>query len=798
MNLDLLTKPGLRADSIAVTLSPFKHADPNKMNLSIEQACDSCRKRKLKCSKSLPKCSKCLEHSWECSYSPKQIRSPLTRSHLTEVETRVSHLEQLLSQLFPGWDIDKLLQHRNNYRIRELLQNASAVPSSNAAPIHPDLGSSTNIEAISNTLTITSPPTSQSPTQNLQHSQVSALNIDKTPSSLTPASTASTGPSFSMGSPSGSMLPPVSETFFQWYEADESMGTSYLGKGSMRYWLNQTLASNNLQELATNARNSLVSQQQQQQQQQQHHHHQQQATNAINNDINHNTPATSLNISITSKTKQSAGTDESDPSYLTQSDTTSHYIDAFFKHYHAFYPLIDKDKFFAQYNDQIQPANMDIWQILLNTVLALGSWCLKSNSAHDAFYFENATSYLSAVVFETGSIDLTVALILLTQYVYKIHKPNTAWNLLGLASHMATSLALHRDLPHLPAHDQQIRRAIWWTIYCTECHFSLEMGRPLQLPNFQSMDVPLPEISDTLEEPSIYSSLVQESQWAQLVQQITSSSQYTAKDCLKWFDRIQEFVEKWPIPANDADTKDMDEDELDWIPLAKFRPAWMCHCSIVSLLSRFLHDTISADPNVLKCKELCFQLANRTIVSIANFVRNHRYNSLSCWYSTHYLVRSTLIPLSYLSELNPQHPQLNSIKNQLTTAHEVAEILSQESTLAAQFDKLLLKNCSDILQKETTTKNLPPPTPSLQSASFSDLLSLWSTNTDDIPRNPPQMQQSTMITDSLLQSSTTQMRPPNNNSGWHDINNFLNPSTQNLFNTTTMDDVYNYIFDNEE
>ncbi|CCE82289.1 Piso0_002007 [Millerozyma farinosa CBS 7064] len=66
---------------------------------SIEQACDSCRKRKLKCSKEYPKCSKCIQHNWECSYSPRTVRSPLTRAHLTEVEAKVRGLENIVSFL---------------------------------------------------------------------------------------------------------------------------------------------------------------------------------------------------------------------------------------------------------------------------------------------------------------------------------------------------------------------------------------------------------------------------------------------------------------------------------------------------------------------------------------------------------------------------------------------------------------------------------------------------------------------------------------------------------------------------
>lgn len=81
---------------------------------SIEQACDSCRKRKLKCLKETPKCLKCAQHSWCCSYLPRTVRSPLTRAHLTQVENRVRDLTNLVNYLLPeSVSIDHLLAHRN-------------------------------------------------------------------------------------------------------------------------------------------------------------------------------------------------------------------------------------------------------------------------------------------------------------------------------------------------------------------------------------------------------------------------------------------------------------------------------------------------------------------------------------------------------------------------------------------------------------------------------------------------------------------------------------------------------------
>lgn len=79
----------------------------------IEQACDSCRRRKLKCSKQFPKCTKCQTHDWNCSYSPRTVRSPLTRNHLTKMENKVKDLESLIQYILPNVDIDNLLLNDN-------------------------------------------------------------------------------------------------------------------------------------------------------------------------------------------------------------------------------------------------------------------------------------------------------------------------------------------------------------------------------------------------------------------------------------------------------------------------------------------------------------------------------------------------------------------------------------------------------------------------------------------------------------------------------------------------------------
>ena len=84
-----------------------------------DQACDLCRVKKLKCSKEKPKCAKCLKNNWECCYSPKTRRSPLTRAHLTKVEDRLTKLEFLFNELFTKREMDGDAKYSVNKSIKE-------------------------------------------------------------------------------------------------------------------------------------------------------------------------------------------------------------------------------------------------------------------------------------------------------------------------------------------------------------------------------------------------------------------------------------------------------------------------------------------------------------------------------------------------------------------------------------------------------------------------------------------------------------------------------------------------------
>ena len=167
-------------------------------------------------------------------------------------------------------------------------------------------------------------------------------------------------------------------------------------------------------------------------------------------------------------------------------------IDAYFVNYHSSYPFIHEATFRAQFYGQVARPHGQAWQVLLNTILALGAWCIgDDNSELDITFYQEARRILQNMsVFETGNLTLVQALLLLSNYVQKRNKPNTGWNFLGLAVRMAMSLGLHKELPgwNISFLQREVRRRLWWGVYIFDSGAAKTFGRPILLPEEDVMD----------------------------------------------------------------------------------------------------------------------------------------------------------------------------------------------------------------------------------------------------------------------------------------------------------------------
>ena len=97
---------------------------------------------------------------------------------------------------------------------------------------------------------------------------------------------------------------------------------------------------------------------------------------------------------------------------------------------------------------------------------------------------------MNSSVFESGNLALVQALLLLSNYTQKRDRPNTGWNYLGLAVRMALSLGLHKEFPKwkITCLQREIRRRVWWGVYIFDSGASITFGRPILLPEVETID----------------------------------------------------------------------------------------------------------------------------------------------------------------------------------------------------------------------------------------------------------------------------------------------------------------------
>jgi transcriptional regulatory protein GAL4 len=186
---------------------------------------------------------------------------------------------------------------------------------------------------------------------------------------------------------------------------------------------------------------------------------------------------------------------------VTSRQVIEQLVNSYFEVYHRSYPFVHEPTFRAQLHEVIQRPKRRSWQMLLYTIMALGAWCLNNNNTElDDELYHHALSFGEAeCLFESADLTFVQALILFSNLSQKRNKPNTGSNFLGLATRMALSLGLHRELPdwNINLLQREMRRRVWWGLYMFDSGASTTFGRPILLPGEEAMDVrPVLNIDD--------------------------------------------------------------------------------------------------------------------------------------------------------------------------------------------------------------------------------------------------------------------------------------------------------------
>ena len=336
-------------------------------------------------------------------------------------------------------------------------------------------------------------------------------------------------------------------------------------------------------------------------------------------------------------------------------------IDSYFSIYHRTYPFIHEATFRAQYHEVIPRPRHRSWQMLLHTVLALGAWCIDdSQSGVDEDLYHKALSFgEDEALFESANLTFVQALILLSNLSQKRNKPNTGSNFLGLATRMALSLGLHRELPDWDINilQREMRRRVWWGLYIFDSGAATTFGRPILLPDKEAMDVrPVLNIPDEhltartnsqpseSSEPTLYSGLKWQSDLHvhsnHISNRLLSSTGVSSEDA-NFMDRsLDAWAEKLPLYFRmDQETTCPDPAFL----FARCRLWWrFWNLKIILfrqlLLKRAVERSKQAPFTTLPStdaqnRSTAITAASSTINSIHSFSQSGLDNKLVAWYS---------------------------------------------------------------------------------------------------------------------------------------------------------------------
>ncbi|TRM68359.1 fungal-specific transcription factor domain-containing protein [Schizophyllum amplum] len=95
------------------------------------RACESCRRKKIKCDGSEPTCSQCVASGSQCTWLQTKDRAALSRHYVQELEGRLLQMESLFNQLAPV--LDQIGISTNGGNLAEIQSAIPSIPAENIA-----------------------------------------------------------------------------------------------------------------------------------------------------------------------------------------------------------------------------------------------------------------------------------------------------------------------------------------------------------------------------------------------------------------------------------------------------------------------------------------------------------------------------------------------------------------------------------------------------------------------------------------------------------------------------------------
>jgi hypothetical protein len=159
-------------------------------------------------------------------------------------------------------------------------------------------------------------------------------------------------------------------------------------------------------------------------------------------------------------------------------------IDGYFTYFHPLVPLVDEAGFRHTYNSGRRKDSQ--WLALLSIVCALGSIAATSNQDKShSVYYARCKYHLGLDALGSPHLETVQTLGLMGElYLRYISQPNLAYPLMGAAQRLALAQGLHEDRTLCregtfdPIDFQQVRRRVWWSLFCMDTWACGPLDRP--------------------------------------------------------------------------------------------------------------------------------------------------------------------------------------------------------------------------------------------------------------------------------------------------------------------------------
>ncbi|KAK4547353.1 hypothetical protein LTR36_001009 [Oleoguttula mirabilis] len=394
-------------------------------------------------------------------------------------------------------------------------------------------------------------------------------------------------------------------------------------------------------------------------------------------------------------------------------------INSYFSLYHLSYPIVHEPTFRAQYTQVIPRPSGSSWNALAYMLGALGLFTASTGYVtRDLDLFEAAKANISIDSLGSGNLTLVQVLVLMSNYLQKRNKPNSGYNYLGLALHMAMGLGLHKEFHNwrIAPLAMEIRRRVWWCLHVFAVGAMITFGRPLSWP-VHGIEVALPinvddrdltNVSTSLPSPRVgittYSAVAAQARFHlatnDIYSKVISVNFPSASELLQLDEqRIESWRLLWHNDHHDVPLKfRLSRSIMEWrfrnFRVIMYRPFVIRHVLQLRSGAPFAGTESTTQTAI----ERCFLEAKLSIRAIHEYWMSSEqaWTVMAAWYALYFLFQSSLVPLILLRN-QPTSAQAPDWGEQIHLVLNVLDSMADINPASRECRQVITKLCTDFL-----------------------------------------------------------------------------------------------------